>query len=72
MKLNWVIICYKETDSGVNILHICAYENKPKEIDWNSLREELAIDEEFGRIGDTDYEMILINREDGPWWFDYL
>jgi len=74
MRLDYLILCYKELeDGGMSIIHACGYPSEPKDTDWNSLRMELATDEEFGLIGDTDYEMLLVSRkEDGNKWFEDL
>lgn len=73
MKLNWMILCYKELENGgMSIIHACVYEKKPVQSDWDSLREELATDEEFGMIDDDDYEMLLVDREEGYRWFEDL
>jgi hypothetical protein len=65
MKINYVIICYKRLDEErIQVRHKCLYKNKPNQVDFDSLEEELATDENFGMVGDYDYEMMLINREE--------
>lgn len=67
MKINYAIICYKKLDeTHAEIKHKCLYENEPQQVDFDSLQEELATDEELGMVGDDDYEMMLINRYDHP------
>lgn len=67
MKLNYAIICYKQIDEDhIEVKHKCCYEQEPRESDIESLKEELATDEDFEMIGDTDYEVRVINR-----WDDY-
>ena len=73
MKLDWVTIVYKDLPGNMmSVVHLCAYENEPKEADLESLKEELATSEEFGLIGDIDYHTMTINREESPEWFEEL
>jgi hypothetical protein len=64
MKLNYAIVCYKDNEDGetMEIKHTCCYENEPNDEDVKSLVKELAEDEEFGMIGDSDYRMVLLDR----------
>lgn len=73
MKLNYAILCYKNLpDDEMLVKHVCAYENLPDDEDAASLQAELAVDPEFGMIGDTDYEIIVLERAKMPDMFDYL
>ena len=68
MKINYAIICYKELDGdNIQVKHKCLYENKPEDVDIFSLQQELDTDEEFGMVGDDDYEMMLIDRDNELW-----
>lgn len=63
MKLNFVVLCVKDNNDGsMNIKHICCYESFPTEDSINDLHRELAEDESFGMIGDTDYETLILDR----------
>lgn len=67
MKLNYALICYKELGGDdIQVKHKCCYENRPNEDDIKSLVEELAIDGEFGMVGDDDYKIKLISRVEQP------
>ena len=71
MKINYALVCYKQIDDdNIQLKHTCCYENEPKQSDVDSLYEELATDEEFGMVGDDDFEMWLINRNDQPHLFE--
>ena len=48
---NWFIFAFDERNE---LLHICAYENEPTEIDEKNLKEELYIDPDFGLVGRND------------------
>lgn len=75
MKLNYVVICYKDNeDDTMDIKHICGYENLPTNTDRDSLIKELAEDESHGLIGDDDYKMKVLNRNipDEASFLDYL
>jgi hypothetical protein len=73
MIINYAIICYKQIDEqNIEIKHKCLYENEPKEVDFISLRDELATDEELGMVEDSDYEMMLINRDEHPRLMKYF
>ena len=68
MKLNYAIICYKQLDEDrIQVKHSCLYENKPTQVDFDSLQMELATDKEFNMIGDDDYEMALIDKTSKLW-----
>ena len=67
MKINWAILCYRDNEDGsMNILHACCYEERPTQKIADSLREELS-----GMI-DEEYEMLLIDRENGFKYFEEL
>lgn len=73
MKLNYAILCYTHLPGEeMYIKHVCAYEEMPSNEDAASLQAELAIDPEFGMIGDSDYEIIIIERSKMPDMFEYL
>ena len=71
MKINYALVCYKQVDDDhIHKKHMCCYEKEPGQIDIDSLYDELATDEEFGMVGDTDFEMLLINREENQDLFE--
>lgn len=73
MKLNFAILCYRDLpEDDMEIKHVCAYEHLPSSEDAASLQAELAIDPEFGMIGDSDYSIIVLERSKSPEMFDYL
>lgn len=73
MKINFAIVCYKmRDDKNAEVKHICCYETEPSMLDVNRLKEELATDEEFGMVGDEDYEMTLLDRSTEPDQFEEL
>lgn len=64
----YAIICYKRLDAeNIETKHKCLYMHKPDEDTILGLQHELATDEEFGMVGDDDYEMILISKVDETW-----
>ena len=56
----------------MSVVHVCGYENEPEQVDADSLREELATDETFGMIGDEDYQINCVCREEDPELFETL
>jgi hypothetical protein len=65
MKVNYAFVCTSDGPDDTQIVkHICLYENEPNQDSYNSLVEELATDEEFGMVGDTNYIIALIHRID--------
>ena len=73
MKTNFAIIVYRLPDGeqgDMDVVHICCYENPPNEIDFNSLKDELKNDKEFGLTEFKDLEFTVINRIDAKEWFD--
>jgi hypothetical protein len=68
MKLNWIFLVLTPPDDEdkSEVLHICAYEHEPTEVDEQSLRAELATDEEFGLVGFTGYLIVKHSREEYP------
>ena len=56
MKINYgLIAAVKIDDFHIEIVHFCGYENKPKEIDIQTLKMELETDPEFDLVGRNDY-----------------
>ena len=63
MKVNYILACLKDLgNEEFQIEHLCLYGNKPEQSDIESLRKELAEDEEFGMVGNSDYEIRMIER----------
>ena len=71
MKINYAVICFKEIDENlIEVKHKCLYENKPSEERLDDLMRELNEDEEFGMIGDDDYEMVVLDYNEHPEMFE--
>ena len=63
MKVNYAIVFADVVDGNeMKIKHICVYENEPDQSDIDLLASELAVDEEFGMVGDTDYKIYKFDR----------
>lgn len=64
MKVNYALVLGKlvEENQSINIKHTCVYENKPENKDIQQLLDELATDENFGMVGDKDFEIYLLDR----------
>jgi|LakMenE01Jun11ns_1017448.scaffolds.fasta_scaffold9726473_2 hypothetical protein len=52
----------EENQDDSFVVHFCGYWEKPEKSDWDSLREELETDEEFGLIG-MDFELMEATPE---------
>lgn len=63
MKVNYAVV-FADVVSGneMKIKHICTYENEPDQSDIDLLASELAVEEEFGMVGDTDYKIYKFDR----------
>ena len=63
MKVNYAIVFADVVDGNeMKIKHICVYENEPDQSDIDLLASELAVDEEFGMVGDMDYKIYKFDR----------
>ena len=63
MKVNYAVVFAKVVSGDeMKIKHICAYENEPEQVDIDLLASELAVEEEFGMVGDTDYKIYKFDR----------
>jgi hypothetical protein len=63
MKVNYAIVFADVVDGNeMKIKHICVYENEPDQSDIDLLASELAVEEEFGMVGDTDYKIYKFDR----------
>jgi hypothetical protein len=63
MKVNYAIVFADVVDGNeMKIKHICVYENEPEQVDIDLLASELAVEEEFGMVGDTDYKIYKFDR----------
>jgi hypothetical protein len=63
MKVNYAVIFAKIVSGDeMKIKHICVYENEPEQVDIDLLASELAVEEEFGMVGDTDYKIYKFDR----------
>ena len=63
MKVNYAIVFAKVVSGDeMKIKHICAYQNEPDQSDIDLLASELAVEEEFGMVGDTDYKIYKFDR----------
>jgi hypothetical protein len=63
MKVNYAVV-FADVVGGneMKIKHICVYENEPEQVDIDLLASELAVEEEFGMVGDTDYKIYKFDR----------
>lgn len=63
MKVNYAVV-FADVVSGneMKIKHICVYQNEPDQTDIDLLASELAVEEEFGMVGDTDYKIYKFDR----------
>ena len=63
MKVNYAVV-FADVVSGneMKIKHICVYENEPDQSDIDLLASELAVEEEFGMVGDMDYKIYKFDR----------
>ena len=63
MKVNYAVV-FADVVNGneMKIKHICVYENEPDQTDIDLLASELAVEEEFGMVGDTDYKIYKFDR----------
>jgi hypothetical protein len=63
MKVNYAVV-FADVVNGdeMKIKHICVYENEPDQSDIDLLASELAVDEEFGMVGDMDYKIYKFDR----------
>lgn len=63
MKVNYAVIFAKIVSGDeMKIKHICVYENEPDQTDIDLLASELAVEEEFGMVGDMDYKIYKFDR----------
>ena len=63
MKVNYAVVFADVVDGNeMKIKHICVYENEPEQVDIDLLASELAVEEEFGMVGDTDYKIYKFDR----------
>ena len=63
MKVNYAVVFAKVVSGDeMKIKHICVYENEPDQSDIDLLASELAVEEEFGMVGDTDYKIYKFDR----------
>jgi hypothetical protein len=63
MKVNYAVVFADVVDGNeMKIKHICVYENEPDQSDIDLLASELAVDEEFGMVGDMDYKIYKFDR----------
>ena len=63
MKVNYAVV-FADVVSGneMKIKHICVYQNEPEQVDIDLLASELAVEEEFGMVGDTNYKIYKFDR----------
>lgn len=63
MKVNYAVV-FADVVNGneMKVKHICVYENEPEQVDIDLLASELAVDEEFGMVGDMDYKIYKFDR----------
>lgn len=63
MKVNYAVV-FADVVGGneMKIKHICVYQNEPDQSDIDLLVSELAVEEEFGMVGDTDYKIYKFDR----------
>ncbi len=63
MKVNYAVV-FADVVNGneMKIKHICVYENEPYQSDIDLLASELAVEEEFGMVGDMDYKIYKFDR----------
>jgi len=63
MKVNYAVV-FADVVNGneMKIKHICVYENEPDQSDIDLLASELAVEEEFGMVGDMDYKIYKFDR----------
>lgn len=63
MKVNYaVVLANIVNENEIKVKHICAYQNEPDQSDIDLLVSELAVEEEFGMVGDTDYKIYKFDR----------
>jgi hypothetical protein len=63
MKVNYAVVFADVVDGNeMKIKHICVYQNEPDQSDIDTLVSELAVEEEFGMVGDTDYKIYKFDR----------
>jgi len=63
MKVNYAVVFADVVDGNeMKIKHICVYENEPDQSDIDLLASELAVEEEFGMVGDMDYKIYKFDR----------
>lgn len=65
MKINYCVFFIKElNEDEIQVKHTVYFEAEPGKEDITHLIEELATDEEFGMVGDDDYEIYVFPREE--------
>ena len=63
MKVNYAVVFAKIISGDeMKIKHICVYDTEPEQKDIDLLASELAVEEEFGMVGDTDYKIYKFDR----------
>ncbi len=63
MKVNYAVVFADAVNGNeMKIKHICVYENEPDQSDIDLLASELAVEEEFGMVGDMDYKIYKFDR----------
>jgi hypothetical protein len=75
MELNWALIAIKPVEDGIEILHICAYEQEPGDEAIMSLLTELQTDPDFGMEGmvhGEDFYISKVSRAADPEVFEAL
>jgi hypothetical protein len=59
-KFTHGIIAYEKVEGALYILHFCGYWEKPTDIEYQALKEELNADQEFNLIGRIDKDVFLM------------
>ena len=74
MKTNFMIICGNISEGNINVKYASLYETQPENNDVQILVEELATNEELGLVGDTDFNVYILDRsnEDHAKMFDNM
>lgn len=63
MKVNYAVVFANiVNENEIKVKHICVYQNEPDQSDIDLLASELAVEEEFGMVGDTDYKIYKFDR----------
>jgi DNA-binding HxlR family transcriptional regulator len=58
MKVNFGLMACVLSANEMDVLHFCAFKDRPTQIEYSNLAERLVTEEKYGLVGRTDYVII--------------